>query len=253
MSSRPCRAYTQQFQTHTLRAALNCQPLGNTHEYDDIRHRRNAGGVNGLRYSSVCPTVQETLGRVHIHDDWDRYAHVTDSGILDQIIDENQIGDHGDILRLVKRRFFELVDRHLESSPCSPMAGAVEMLDEVRASGLWQIGLATGGWQCTAMAKLQSARIDVSDVPMSSSDDSKDRQDIMRSCLGKLKDSSAKPVYVGDGPWDLRASIALGWGFVGIGARLEGIHQPWVRDFHDPNWAEAPNKAMQDALGAADF
>ena len=104
------------------------------------------------------------------------------------------------------------------------------------------------------MAKLRSAGIDVTDVPMSSSDDNWDRREIMRSCFEKLHASSSIPVYVGDGPWDLKATNALRWGFVAIGPRLQGKHDPWIRDFRDANWAKAPNKAMQaDAFGAADF
>jgi len=198
--------------------------------------------------------IKDIFGAVQVHDDWDRYFHVTDAGILNQIMQENGIDGNLGLHRLVKERFFDLVTNYLYSTSCVPIDGAIEIINELRRSGKWQIGLATGGWKCTAMAKLQSAGIDVIDLPLSSSDDAEDRQQIMRSCLGMINASSTKPVYVGDGPWDFRAANALGWGFVAIGSRLQGRHKPWIRDYRDSNWVKAPNQAIQaDAFGAADF
>ena len=79
--------------------------------------------------------VYEMLGDVHIHDDWDRYRHVTDAGILDQIIEENDINGGEGLHHLVQERFLDLVTCYLEASPCSPIGGAVEMMDDLRSSG----------------------------------------------------------------------------------------------------------------------
>lgn len=183
--------------------------------------------------------VREILGDVHIHDDWDRYVHVTDGGILSQILDENGVDDP-DARDVVRDRFAELVARHLQAQPCRPVRGALEALGELRASAAWRVGLATGGWKPTALAKLESAGFEIAGIPLATADDAVDREQIMRHCaraLGSMSDEPAGSViYVGDGPWDERASKALGWGFVAVGERLRGRHRPWIRDFTDPTW-----------------
>jgi phosphoglycolate phosphatase-like HAD superfamily hydrolase len=44
-----------------------------------------------------------------------------------------------------------------------------------------------------------------------------------------------KVVYLGDGPWDLQASHALGYGFIGIGSRIQSEKDAeeffWHQDF----------------------
>jgi len=97
------------------------------------------------------------------------------------------------------------------------------------------------------MAKLQSAGIDIQGFPLCSSDDSVDRQKIMRTCYRKMHVSSGAAVYIGDGPWDLRAADALGWGFIAIGERLKGSHEPWIPDFRGGAWREALLIAEQQA------
>ncbi|MEM8997222.1 MAG: HAD family hydrolase [Acidobacteriota bacterium] len=175
--------------------------------------------------------VADVLGEVVIHDDWDAYRHVTDGGILRQILDENGVEDPVGAFETVKSRFVALVDRHLEDAPCRAIPGAGAVLRTLRDAGTRRVGLATGGWGRTAVAKLRSAGLHFPEIPLFSSDHAEARTEIMRRCLEALPAPSGPVTYVGDGPWDLRAASSLGWGFVAIGPRLEGTHRPWIRDF----------------------
>ncbi|MEM1179089.1 MAG: HAD family hydrolase [Acidobacteriota bacterium] len=175
--------------------------------------------------------VTDVLGAVTIRDDWDDYRHVTDGGILRELLEENGISSSASAFGAVKERFIDLVESHLGLEPCTPVRGAAELLRQLDNSETHQIGLATGGWRRTAVAKLESAGLDFAGIPFCSSDDAEDRQEIMRRCLQNIPKPTGSVVYVGDGPWDLRASKGLGWGFIAVGDRLQKIHEPWIRDF----------------------
>ena len=81
-------------------------------------------------------------------------------------------------------------------------------------------GIATGGWEHSARLKLKLAGLDRFELPLASSDDSVSRAGIMQIAaqrtLGSQSDDETAFTYVGDGRWDLQASLELGWEFIGI-------------------------------------
>lgn len=79
--------------------------------------------------------------------------------------------------------------------------------------------------------KLQYAGFDLRGIVIFSSDDGDDRLEIMRKCLQGLGDSFDRIVYIGDAEWDLQASKDLNWDFIGIGTRLKGKSDVWVKDY----------------------
>ncbi|MCP4674381.1 MAG: HAD family hydrolase [Deltaproteobacteria bacterium] len=188
--------------------------------------------------------VTELLGNVQIHNDWALYTHVTDSGILSQILEENKIVIDEALVGTIKSRFGELIESHLRYNPCLPVDGAIQVLDEIRSLPDWRLGLATGGWRHTASAKLRSAGFDLDDIVMCTSDEHHARTEIMKLCLKQIGGKEDKVVYVGDGQWDLNASRELGWGFVAIGPELQSDHGIWISNFLDPAWKASLNKAL---------
>jgi phosphoglycolate phosphatase-like HAD superfamily hydrolase len=159
---------------------------------------------------------------------WHDYRHSTDSGILSEILEELEL-DTGDHYDAVRRRFGELMTKHLQSSNhCAPIAGAAELLHGLRQTSDIRIGIATGGWRHTAVMKLQAAGLWDPGIPMSTADDAHSRTDIMRICAGKMDASVSDFVYVGDALWDMKAARELGWRFIGIGNRLTGKCESWV-------------------------
>ena len=51
-------------------------------------------GFDGDCYFSA---IRDVLGEVYIHDNWGTYKNVTDTGILQQIMEENKIKETGQI------------------------------------------------------------------------------------------------------------------------------------------------------------
>jgi phosphoglycolate phosphatase-like HAD superfamily hydrolase len=177
--------------------------------------------------------VREVLGEVSIRPRWSEYDHVTDSGILRQICHENGL-DIAQCEQHVRARFGELIADHLRAEgSCQPTPGALQLLQELRASLYGRVGIATGGWGHTAHMKLARAGYDVSGIPLTSSDDGHERAHIMKQCRALLPET-AVTVYVGDGEWDKRASELLGWRFIGVGSRLRGTCEHWLPDLSAP-------------------
>ena len=187
---------------------------------------------DGIIYASA---VKDVLGEVIIKDNWNQYKNVTDTGILRQLMDENKICEEGQIEK-VRKKFGELVRRHLENSgECRPKKGAIGLIDKLLSDQRYKVGFATGGWRHTAEMKLQQAGFHLKNAVLFSSDDSDERVEIMKKCLLALGSRFNRIVYVGDAEWDIQAAETLGWHFIGVGARLEGKCEFWVEDFSNQN------------------
>jgi phosphoglycolate phosphatase-like HAD superfamily hydrolase len=189
--------------------------------------------------------AQKVFGEIRIHSDWSYYTHVTDSGILAQVMKENGIPKNHKACAEVRSLFGQLVQQYLAQTPCSPVQGAIEAISLLQND--WNIGIATGGWGHTAAMKLISAGFSVTELPLFSGDDHYKRTEIMKLCREKLCADDKSIVYVGDGPWDLAAAHSLGWGLIGIGERLKGQTEVWIQNYEDPSWRQAPCLALQQA------
>lgn len=178
--------------------------------------------------------VRAVLGEVPIREDWSTYRHVTDTGILRQIMEENHISEEArgeERRRGVRSKFGALVRQHfLDGGACRPIEGAVDLLQNLRNDDRYEVGIATGGWSHTARMKLEHAGFDLQHVVLASSDDSDERTAIMQKCLHALGNSFQRIVYAGDAEWDVRATRELGWHFIGVGPRLKGKCEHWVED-----------------------
>ena len=189
---------------------------------------------SGFEDDLYVAAVRDVLGDVCIRKRWDTYRHVTDSGILRQIMEENRTRGE-DRIREVRARFGDLVSQYLRNGgECDPTIGAIELINELRTAPGFAIGFATGGWGHTARMKLEHAGFNPEHAVLASSDDGHERTDIMQKCLDTLNalgNSCQRVVYAGDAEWDVRATRELGWHFIGVGPRLKGKCQYWVEDF----------------------
>lgn len=175
--------------------------------------------------------IRDVLGDVSIREDWRTYRHVTDTGVLRQIMQENQIQGE-ERIHEVRTRFGELANRYVDSGgECLPIAGALSLLQNLRNDDRYEVGIATGGWSHTARMKLEHAGFDLQHVVLASSDDSDERTAIMQKCLHALGNSFQRIVYAGDAEWDVRATRELGWHFIGVGPQLKGRCTHWVENF----------------------
>ena len=190
---------------------------------------------DGLDTALYCQAVGDVLGDAVIREDWAEYTHVTDAGILTQIFHDNEITPEPHLEDAVRARFGHLVLSALADQPCACVPGAASAINELHRQRDVAVGVATGGWSHTALAKLGAAGFDASSWILASSDDHTERTMIMRACLARLPEPGAPTVYIGDGEWDQTASAALGWAFVGIGARLKGKSPIWIEDYASCN------------------
>lgn len=189
---------------------------------------------SGFEDDLYVAAVRDVLGDVCIRKRWDTYRYVTDSGILRQIMEENRTRGE-DRVREVRARFGDLVSQYLRNGgECNPTIGAIDLIDELRATPGFAVGIATGGWGHTARMKLAHAGFNPEHAVLVSSDDGHERTAIMRKCLDTLNakgNSFQRNVYVGDAEWDVQSTRELGWHFIGVGPRLKGKCEHWVEHF----------------------
>ena len=180
--------------------------------------------VESLDQDADCfvSAVRDELG-IEVDTRWHRYTHVTDSGILRQVIDESGTEVFDDSMeQAVKRRFLQYIATRLEAAPVRQIPGAADFLGYLATRADVRVSLATGGWLESAKLKLTSAGIDIRDLTICSSSDHYSRTQIMRmseqSHQGVSFDSKT---YFGDGAWDRAASSELGYRFILLGNALK--------------------------------
>ncbi len=204
---------------------------------------------DGFDVECFVEAVRDVLGNVVLQDDWRHYKHATDAGILDQILAENQLAPSPELVAEVREAFGVRIKRYLTAGGvCAAAPGAGEAIARLKEQG-FLVGIATGGWGHTARMKLERAGIVFDSLPLTSSDHSLVRVEIMAECLRQLGGDPGRAVYVGNGDWDRRASLEAGWGFIGVGPGLKGRCETWVADFLDPAWPAASRNALLKLRG----
>jgi phosphoglycolate phosphatase-like HAD superfamily hydrolase len=188
--------------------------------------------LESSEFDSECyvAAVKQVLG-LSISGDWSTYRHVSDSGVLDEVIERHGLEARAEeIHRDVKQAFLNQIRAYLHDNPAKPLAGAATFLELLRKLEGVAVSIATGGWLETAVMKLQSAGIDISDIPMASSNDHFLRTEIMKAAESRSgADTYLSKTYFGDGAWDKVASAELGYNFILVGNELE--HDQRIDDF----------------------
>jgi phosphoglycolate phosphatase-like HAD superfamily hydrolase len=191
--------------------------------------------------------ITEALGGTRIDPDWDRYPHVTASGIAWTAFETHRRAPpSAEDLRSLRERFVTLLRQEFARDPdlCRLVPGAAAAIDGLAERRGYAVGLATGGWREAAELKLRHAGLWRPGLPFASASDARARDEIMLLAAGQAATGGGVPgfesaVYVGDGPWDLRAARRLGWGFIGVGAGEAGDRlrragaQRVIADFSD--------------------
>jgi phosphoglycolate phosphatase-like HAD superfamily hydrolase len=168
--------------------------------------------------------VRDVLGNVHLRPTWSMYTQFTAAGILAEILNDNAIDATIDTVAAVRDRFVASVRRHVsEHGPFAEIPGARVFVEGLHQSPTHRVAYATGGWHGSALLKLSIAGFPVTGVPLATSDDHFDRQEIMLHALRQLNGAFSTVTYYGDGHWDEAAAKALGWSFVPVGKKLNGL------------------------------
>jgi phosphoglycolate phosphatase-like HAD superfamily hydrolase len=169
--------------------------------------------------------ISSAIDGVEIRPLFSDYEHVTDAGIVSQIMRENSVTDATFTVETIKRRFLRMLSEHVATNGAFPaFPGARNYLQKFVESDDHAVGIATGCWRDSAVLKLNSAGLGDFKVPIATADDAMARIDIMQFALSQMPGRFDSITYYGDGEWDRQATATLGWNFVPVGATLGGLH-----------------------------
>lgn len=173
---------------------------------------------------SYLNAVEKVTGLRDLVPEWDSYPHASSSGCFEEIV--RRARGHSPTsaeIHAMQVHFLahlaELATLHGKTTPEIP--GAAACVDALVAAG-HAVAIASGDWEMTAHHKLRTARIPFERLPSAFCDVSPVRTEIMRAALNRAathhgRERFDRIVYVGDGPWDVRACREIGWPLVGIG------------------------------------
>lgn len=186
--------------------------------------------VDSFAFDEACFTeaVKEELGG-DVNTNWQTYRHVTDRGLLMELL--GNLGRADDIAAIepvVKKSFIQKIKQHLAKAPARATPGAAEFINQLKQRNDVNLSIATGGWLESALLKLASAGIDVDEVPIATSNDHHIRTEIMRLACRRAA-NVGEVIYFGDAEWDRNACAELGFKFIVVGKRTN--HSVRVTDF----------------------
>lgn len=177
--------------------------------------------------------IVDTVGPVRFRESLADYDHVSDMGILLQVLDDNGMDPLDSVIARIRGSFLDALQAFVDTNgPFREVDGARSVIRRLRSSDRHAIALATGCWRASAELKLSTAGFDVDGVPLASADDATERVSIMRTALAHLASEPASITYYGDGIWDQRACAELGWRFRPVGPGLGGI-ESFAGEFSD--------------------
>ena len=203
----------------------------------------------GIDNSMYADAVRSALGTVIVRDAWEKYARVTDTGVLANICSDNALVYDGSVSTAVMDVYLGFLRSHTEAKgPYQEIPGALQYLNTLRRKPDVRVAYATGGWRATAEHKLTSAGFPLEGIPLASADDYQDRTQIMLHALGQLEGPFTSVTYFGDGLWDRTAATQLGWEFVAVGPKLGGLS-----DFGavSPNYAHSSRRGRDKVLSSS--
>lgn len=125
--------------------------------------------INTNHVDSICfeKAIQDTFLTFKIDTDWHNYKYSTDSGIVTEIIQSklNRNPTSLEIL-IIKNKFVSYLEAAFleDNSLCTPIDGSQTIFESILPRG-WDIGIATGGWEKSALLKLKTAQIDTKIFP----------------------------------------------------------------------------------------
>ncbi len=201
----------------------------------------NTNHVDSVFYEKA---ILDTLPLQSIDTCWQSYNYSTDTGIITEIIQSKLNRDPTlNELDSIKAKFFSYLASafYEDKSQCVAIRGSQIIFEKLFQLG-WDIAIATGGWEKSALLKLEAAKIPHQAIPLAHSDDHIERENIISIAIGRAqvrynKASYSKIIYVGDRQWDKVAASKLNIEFIGVGDELGAVNN---KDFfHIPDFTES--------------
>lgn len=194
--------------------------------------------VDSYDMDSQCfiDAVKDVTG-LSINSDWSKYQHVTDSGILNEILFSQGHADSEEVKVKVKQSFLKNLEASIALRPVKEIPGAATFLKRLQSMNNIVVSLATGGWRESAILKLESANINFFSIPLVSSNDHYSKVEIMKLAANRATNNLYPCTYFGDGVWDKKACSSLGYNFVLVGKKF--AHNPSIINFQSTESALA--------------
>lgn len=199
------------------------------------------------------------IGCESVDTEWANYAHATSAGITSEAV----LRTRGRVVRKEEREEIEnkylscLVERY-QSDPAEfkEIRGAASLIAELTTRGDLALSIATGCWLDEALFKLKASGLDVDGIPIASSSEDVARENIMLLAEHKARlinntERFESVLYIGDGVWDFSAARKQGYGFIGVGGRLEQLKNAGAIYLHeDYSDQESFLRSMDRLIGA---
>lgn len=187
--------------------------------------------------------IQSVLGIADINHDVGSYQHVTDSGILKECVYQ-ALGRFPTPVEIaaIEAEYFAQFTNIIMNDPIVPIPGVQAFIDTLQSTHDIALAVATGSHHRSALLKLSHVNNELCKLPMGTSTDSDIRTAIMETALNKAKQTYAQEdfnqiIYIGDGPWDVKAVKHLQWGFIGIASNYAKSQlQEWGAKFVIDNY-----------------
>lgn len=193
--------------------------------------------------------LRQAFGFEDVSDDWAGYRHVTDSGILDELI-RTRLGRAATPAdqSAAEASYGKLYDAIVADRGVRAVPGAPALVRRLLAGGDWAVAAATGAWRTTAELRLRVAEIPIDPACIATASERLARRDIVELAIARAAarwdmQTAGKEfhriVLLGDGLWDVKTARVLGLPFIGVGsgpaaARLEAAGaRHIVADFTD--------------------
>lgn len=180
---------------------------------------------------------------LEIPNDWPTFDEVTDAAILATTCHRSgRPVPEQEVQNRIAHRVAELLEAAWAERPdrFRAIPGAEGIFEILKDAG-WKVAMATGAWRPPALVKLRVSGMPFEDTPLASSSDHPSRAEIIRHAVsGLAREDDGPAVYIGDGVWDGRASLSLGYSFIGVGtgSRAEKLKEVGavavIPDFSDP-------------------
>ena len=183
-------------------------------------------GGERVDWTSFRDAFKEAAGFPFSPTFFEVIEEVTAQAIVHQALNNHSIEEKKTIESAVRCGYLKRLSQAHNDDPLtfSSTTGAISLLEDLTQRKI-PFAIATGDWFETITFKLRAAGIAFTNIPMATSSERYSRADIIALAALKAGISLDGAIYVGDGPWDVRASKKLGIPFIGVGSKVEKLRQ----------------------------
>lgn len=155
--------------------------------------------------------------------DWSISKNVTDWGLTEEVFESvyKRKPTKVEYNKMIVN-FTKLLENERDNDPnqFNEITGSVAFYHYIKNETNWEVGIATGSWEKSALIKLESIGIDMDGIAFSNSDHFISREGITQHTIDQVqrhhKIEIKDIVYFGDGVWDYTTCKNLGIRFIGI-------------------------------------